>query len=245
MTDQDKNNRRFPTLGAGGGDRTAAVVRSVMSNVPIFGQALCEIISDLIPNQRIERVERYLELLGRQLEEMKVSADKVKEPENIDLIEDGAYQAVRALSDDRRRYLARAVATGIADDDAEKLKAKRILVLIGELDNGDMLLLESYNTRNDPKSHREGYQKYQKLAPERPVIGSPPELIERWQLHAASLQKLERLALLNNHIRVDHETGLPQFDRFSGEPEGCLSITALGVLVLTRVGLAEAEASPG
>ncbi|MGL3210654.1 hypothetical protein [Bradyrhizobium sp. BR 1433] len=55
------------------------------------------------------------------------------------------------------------VEAGIADGDAEKLKATRILVLIGELDDRDILLLESYNMHNDPKSHREGYQNTESL----------------------------------------------------------------------------------
>src|ERR1700692_2419056 len=119
MVDESKESRdgRLPELGPGGGDRTAAVIRSVISNVPIVGQTLAEIRTELIPNQRIERVEGYLKLLAMELDELKVSAEAAKVPESIDLIEDGAYQAVRALSEERRQYLARAVATGIAEDE--------------------------------------------------------------------------------------------------------------------------------
>jgi hypothetical protein len=239
MTDESKDqvDRHFPKLGAGGGDRTAAVVRSVISNIPFLGQPLSEIVTELIPNQRIERVEKYLLLLGKELEALKVSPDVAKAPQNIDLIEDGAYQAVRSLSDDRKQYLARAVAVGIVEDEAEKIKAKRILALISELDDGDLLLLDSFNTDSQPESYRKRYMRYQKLAPERPVIGSPANVVERWSIHEASLARLERLSLLNNQIHVNMETKLPRFDQFSGKPEGYLSITALGRLVLSRIGL--------
>jgi hypothetical protein len=238
MVDESKESRdgRLPELGPGGGDRTAAVIRSVISNVPIVGQTLAEIITELIPNQRIERVEGYLKLLAMELDELKVSAEAAKVPESIDLIEDGAYQAVRALSEERRQYLARAVATGIAEDEKHKIKAKRVLSIISELDDGYILLLDSFNGRSDPESHRRSFDKFQNLAPERPVIGAPTDVIERWQLHEASLARLERLLLLNKYIRIDHETKLPHFDQFTGEPEGHLSITALGKLILVRIG---------
>jgi hypothetical protein len=41
----DPKAQDIPSLGAGGGDRTAAVIRSVISNIPIVGQALAEVIN--------------------------------------------------------------------------------------------------------------------------------------------------------------------------------------------------------
>ena len=142
--------RDIPSSGPGGGDRTAAVIRSVISNIPIVGQALAEVITELVPNQRVERVEKYLLYLSEEIDSLKVeNVDAVmKRPENVDLIEDGVYQAIRALSDERKRYLVRAVAQGIGAEARDKLNEKRVLALIGDLDDSDLLLLDAFASGN-------------------------------------------------------------------------------------------------
>ena len=122
----------------------------MISNIPIVGQALAEVITELVPNQRVERVEKYLLYLSEEIDSLKVeNVDAVmKRPENVDLIEDGVYQAIRALSDERKRYLVRAVAQGIGAEARDKLNEKRVLALIGDLDDSDLLLLDAFASGN-------------------------------------------------------------------------------------------------
>jgi hypothetical protein len=94
-----------------------------------------------------------------------------------------------------------------------------------ELDDGDLLLLEAHAPRS--------LTIFDTIRPERPVA----TVQQQWQLYEASISRLERLGLLHNWIRVDHETELPKFDRFTGEAIGTIVITALGRLVLRNVGL--------
>lgn len=129
------------------------------------------------------------------------------------MIEDGVYLAARALTDERKQRLAYAVAHGIAVNDQYKLTEKRILAIIGELDDGDVLLLEAY-AGDRPRD------KIENQRPEQPVAGAPAEANERWQLYLASLAQLERLGVLQHNVSVDSYTGVPKFDRFSGKPTG-------------------------
>jgi hypothetical protein len=80
-------------------DHAAAVSRAVVGVVPIVGPALAEIISTIIPNQRLERLEAYLVHLTAQLEE--TSVGKTQNAANLDasdikLIEDGAFESSRS-----------------------------------------------------------------------------------------------------------------------------------------------------
>jgi hypothetical protein len=242
MVDRDgpeNEHKGTPALGAGGGDRTAAIVRSVVALVPFVGQALAEIITEIVPNQRIERAEQYLLYLSEELDALKLENVEavMKQPKNVDLIEDGAYQAVRAFSDERKRYLARAVAQGIGAHETDKLNEKRVLALIGDLDDGDLLLLEAFASGNSR------FEKFEKLRPEYPTINSQrPAKAERWGLYEASLARLERLSLIRKHVNVDNDTKLPEFDPFTGEPRGYHLVTSLGRLVLSRIGLSPTDA---
>lgn len=135
-----------PELGDNATDRTVAVLKSVAGLVPWAGTAFGEIISQTIPNQRIERLEKYLKHLALRLDAMQVDdiADKIKRVENVDFFEDGAYLAARAMSDERMKYIANCVAEGIAKDQLDKTREKRVLRLLQDLDDEEIILLNGY-----------------------------------------------------------------------------------------------------
>jgi hypothetical protein len=163
MNNQDRN-RQPPELGSNPRDREAALIRSLVGAIPYIGSALSEIITALIPNQRIERVEKYLLYLQQELARLVPDnlQERIRTPAAIDLIEDGAYQAARALSDERQRYIARCVASGIAADDVDHIREKRVLGILSQLDEEEILLLDAYGS-----SISEGGERFERLRPPR------------------------------------------------------------------------------
>ncbi|MCR6736593.1 MAG: hypothetical protein NVV83_22030 [Afipia sp.] len=237
MPEEPKNS--LPALGPRIPDRFAALLRSATGVVPFIGAAIAEVVTELVPNQRADRIEKYLLYLVDEIEALKLKApsEQLKTPESIDLIEDGAYQAARALSDERKRYIAHAVAQGIAAEDREKLSEKRILGLIGELDDEEMLILDAFGTDDIPQQGL----KFKQLIPPAATINAPREVIDRAALYKAALVKLERLSLVDNRVKLDNKTKLPEFDTFTGEPKGRRQISSLGRLVLRRAGLLQSK----
>ncbi|MCA6102786.1 hypothetical protein [Bradyrhizobium australafricanum] len=143
-TATDPNLPEKPDLGASGADVTVAVLRSFVSVIPGFGQALQEVVTAIVPNQRAERVEKYLVFLSGQIDRLQIAADEIKRPESVDLIEEGAYQAVRALTDERKLQIATVVANGLASEEQSKLRQKRLLKILGDLDDQELLILQAY-----------------------------------------------------------------------------------------------------
>jgi hypothetical protein len=213
-------------------DRIAAVMRSVVGAVPIVGSLLAEIVTEIVPNQRIERIEKFLLFLAEELDRRAIAdlRDRITKPETIDLIEEGGLQATRALTDERKRYLARCVANGIASDELGAVREKRVLNLLAQLDDEELLILDAYEA-----SPREN--KFEHLVPEPAVVGSPPEVVNREALYRAARDKLERLGLLETRVRLDPRTKMPEWDTFTGQPKGSRTVTRLGRLVLQRIGL--------
>jgi hypothetical protein len=228
------DNERPPVLGPNKQDRLASALRAIANAVPVVGNAIAEIITEIIPNQRIERVEQYLQFLASEIEALNLvdSTERMKRPENIELVEEGVYQATRAITEERRRYLARAVAHGIASDAEDRINESQILKLIESLDDRDLLILNAYQTRVTLSQT----SPFAKLIPDRPTINSSQEVRERYGFFRAAVDRLERVSLIRKRVPLN-KNSLPDFDRFTGEPKGQYEITPLGRLLLKRVGL--------
>jgi hypothetical protein len=95
-----------------------------------------------------------------------ITVEKIKQPEGVDLIEEGAYQAVRALTDERKQQIAKVVANGLASEDQSKLRQKRLLKILGDLDDQELVILQAY--ADDHSQAR-----LQEIMP-RPVAASAP-----------------------------------------------------------------------
>lgn len=248
MTEQ----RDLPTLGPTTPDRLAALVRSIASAVPVAGGLIAEAVTCYIPNQRIDRVERYLKLLTAKLDELLCAAASddaptadqlLRDPNNLDLIEQGVTQAMRALSEERLNYLANCVANGLQADARRKIHHRRLLDIVGELDDEELLILRAYKSHNP--------EEFDRLRPEQAHFTSSPEAVEAEAMYKAALGKLERVGLLEFKAQLveivqGSELGrgrpqkleVPAMDS-QGRPKGRFRITLPGRMVLRATGLVE------
>jgi hypothetical protein len=104
-------------LGATPRDSAVAALRGIVGAIPGAGPALAELST------------MFLTLLADRLKRLETVdlARKLRQPESIDLFEDGAYQAARALSEERREQIARLVADSISGERRDYLESKRVL----------------------------------------------------------------------------------------------------------------------
>lgn len=227
-----------PDFGDNANDKTVAVLKSVAGLVPWAGTALGEIISQIIPNQRIERLEKYLQHLALQLNQMQIPnvQDKIKSAENVDFFEDGAYLAARALSDERMKYIANCVANGIAKDQLDKTREKRVLRLLQDLDDEEILLLNGYCGQT-----KEAKNVFTELRPEPTCIGSSTEVISEETLFEKGIANLEKLGLIETHYPFAKKGEPLKFDSFGKIQKGQKKITWLGRILLKNIGLIETE----
>jgi hypothetical protein len=218
-------------------DRLVAAGRAIVSMVPFAGGALGEILTAVIPGQRSDRIAIYLARLGQRIEqleqqsqlEIKASADK------IDLIEEGAYQAARALSSERIDQIVEAVSAGLGADEVEVARRKRLLTLLGELDDDEVVLLNAFG-RNYANSDDDAWERVKR--PDFVHLGSSPEDRARQTLFDAGQEHLMRLGLLRKAyrkpMRRDEE---PTFDVNEGDFAHSVEISSLGRLLLAEIGL--------
>lgn len=219
------------TLGNTHADRTAALARALAGSVPVAGPFIAELVTAVIPNQRLDRVEAFLLALAEELERLGASS-KLSQSSNVPLVEEGIAQATRAFTGERRQFLANCVAHGVDADEQDKLNELKILRLLDEVGDDDLLILHAVG----------GPQADAKLgALKPPPLGAnaPDKDRARGELHRASIRKLLAIGFLSSAPYSDE----PRRWRFgkNGAMEDGPYISALGRMVLVRVGFGRSQ----
>ncbi len=221
-------------------DLLVSAAKSAVGIVPIAGSLLSELVGILIPNQRIDRLTKYVKVLDERISI--ISTEKINNLKNnddfIDLVEEGFVQASRAITDERRQYIALLVSNGITDDSIKLNESKQLLKILSELNDIEIIWLRFYlvPTISGDEEFREKHKNI--LQTIQTYIGADNENLTKSAIQNSYKEHLERLELIESKIRIDNKTKLPEFDAFTGRPKKSYStITTLGRLLLKQIGL--------
>lgn len=231
--------RKEGAMGTQKTDIVAILGKGLIGTIPFVGPLAAEIVGAIIPNQRIDRIETLLRLLESKItDEHKVKIqERLTEPECVDLIEDGFIQASRALSEERKEYIASILKNSLTDEALKHIEYKRLLSILGELNDLEVLILKSYCMhRGDPK-YNEFFEKHEKaLIPPRAHSGSSREEIDKYTVYKTHKIHLSSLGLLNQRFMKPKKGELPEFDEKSGMIKASgYEITSLGRLLLRSI----------
>ncbi len=221
-------------------DHLVTIAKSALGLVPFAGSILAEITGNIIPNQRMDRLVKYVKLLDEKLSKIPIDVlnNLLNNDEFVDLIEEGFVQASRALTDERRQYIASIISNGILDDNIELAESKYFLKLIQELNDIEIIWLCYYGNEFDKRT--EFYEKHKNVLKEIIVyLGDEKEIANKAAIQKSYIDHLARLKLVVHKFRTDKSTGSPKY-KSSGEPEiSGTNITTLGKLLLKQMDLIE------
>lgn len=215
----------------------AAVAKGVTGALPIAGPLLAEIVGSLIPKQRIDRVTTFLQELEQRLTSVEVKIFK----ENIlaiDLFEDAAIVASRALSEARNKYVVSFMKSSVSTDAASYDIKKKLLYILQDLTDRDIEILRSIQVRgyqvteseNHPDSLTES--SFRKLTEQNKIDYYAKQ--EVWPLHILTLERSgllkahrEEQDIDHNNRHVDLETGLPRISFYETSKLGDVFLSVI------------------
>jgi hypothetical protein len=217
-------------------DRLTEYASAGVSALPLVGGVLGQALNDVIPNQRIERIVKYIRLLESRLEaiEEKRVRTLLNDPVKQDLVVAGGSQAARALSDKRLKYIARIVANGIDNEEVENIRKSRLLRLLSELDDDEVAILNAYGSTY-AKGGTGSWDKVRR--PDPPTMGGPSKAVDDTKLYEAGTEQLFRLGLIEQKFSFVKKGELPEFDTRAGRFKGRFEISYLGRMLLREIGL--------
>lgn len=223
-------------------DLATMFAKSVVGAAPVVGSLLSEVAGAIIPNQRIDRIAKFAEILEQRLSTLEESflRSQLSNEEFVGIMEEAMIQASRSTSNDRREYLASIVASGLTDKEIEYNETRRILTILGELSDAEVILLRSYLVRTigGDEEFREKHKNI--VMRQQPVIAAPQIEKDKYAITVNYREHLISMGLLENEYQLERETGLQKIDTFTNAPEiRGRSLTGMGIFFLRQIGLAE------
>ena len=225
-------------------DVVASVLKGYLSSLPVLGPIVAEMIDDLIPNQRIDRIASLLRALESKInpeEKAKVEA-RILEEKSVDFLEDGFLQATRALSEERIEYIASLLKNGLTDEDLEENAYKRLLSILGEINDIEVLLLK-YHTKITTIGRAEEFRrKYPGILTDYLFIGTSQKEVDTHAICEAYTINLSRLGLIKSMFDRPWKDELPELDEETGMMKSSgYYITDLGRLLLRVINQSEED----
>lgn len=223
-------------------DRVVTAAKAVFGIVPV-GSVISEVIGELIPNQRMDRLVRFVEMLGQKVEHLddEVFRKRATHPDGVNLIEDGFFHAARAKSEARLEQIANIVANGLSANEQKRLEADRMLWILEKLNDVEVVLLRGSlpRTAQDYGLDEEYQTKHQIiLEPRAPHHGSEWSEIEEAALFDSYRGHLIELNLMKVNFKTPKRGEIPELDEKTGTMKASgRDITLLGRMFLDYLGL--------
>jgi len=230
------DEERRDGLDDGWRDRLVAIGKGAAGAVPFAGGILAEIIGAVIPGQRTDRIAAYIRTLAARFDRLDadIRTGIMSSAEKIDLIEEGGFQSARATSPERIEQIVEAVVRGMDETDADIVRRKRLLLLLGTLDEDEVTLLNAYG-RTYGGADRLAFERVNR--PDPPHMQSQPSDLDRNALYEIGKARLLGLGLLRKNFGNVSNGAVPKFDARRGDFEHTLEVSYLGRMLLREIGL--------
>lgn len=224
-------------------DKGVVLLKGITGAIPIIGSMIAEIIGEIIPNQRIDRMSELLYILNEKFAKLEIGQEelssKIKEEPYVNLLEEGLWQAARTSSHERKEHIASLLANSLNDEALNDIQQGVLLSLLGELNDIEILILYQHTmtARNDEDFHK----KYQDIL-RGPLahLGADQETINQSTIHNTYKEKLIRLNLLKREYKTPKKGELPEFDDKTGMiKEKSVKLTSLGRLLLKYIDMSD------
>lgn len=202
-------------LGFRRADATALVAKSVFGACPFADPLLSEIVGNVIPNQRLERLEKFTRVLEGRLDgvHQTVFEERLKTTDGVDHLEDALHQAVRATTEERLKYIASVMVSGLTQEEIAHNQQKHLMWLLGQLINAEVLSLAWINT---PRNEEFRKKHWEVVRPRSKEMGSSQETLDEATVYDAYKAHLVSLGLLRPRFKSVRKGEFPEFDKNTG-----------------------------
>jgi hypothetical protein len=127
-------------------DYITLAVKGMLGAIPFAGSLLAELAGTIIPNQRVDRIVKFAEVLETRLSDLEHEFvnSQLRNDSFTDLLEEGVRQAARAYTNERTEYIANLISNSLSPDQIEYTESKQLLTILSELNDAEIIWLRFY-----------------------------------------------------------------------------------------------------
>jgi hypothetical protein len=223
-------------------DYVASAAKSALGAVPFVGSLLAEVAGTIIPNQRIERIVKFAELLEAKVNklEQEFIRSQLTNEYFTDLLEEGLRQASRSITDERREYIASIIANSLSTSDINIIESKHLLRILNEVNDIEIIWLRFYLVPTIGGD--EEFRNKQKDILERITVflNSQDDVRSKAAIQESYKEHLAQLGLIEPLYKVDRQTKQLELESVSGKMKvNRYQLAPLGRLLLNQINLIE------
>ena len=191
----------------------------------------------------IDRISKFaveLEQRVRSLEHAEELKEQLGSEHFTDLLEEGIRQAARSLSDERRRYIASLIVSGLSAENIAHAESRHLLRTLDEINDVEVIWLNVHQETivGDDEVFWKKHESV--LQPAVAALGSSTQELDKHTLQESYKEHLCQLGLLERRYQMNLRTRQPEFDRNGKQKIQGYEITSFGALLLRHIGLGEA-----
>lgn len=210
-------------------------VSAVVGMIPVVGGVVSELVQNLIPNQRQDRIVKFIESLSNELDKIKFDIAELRQKfENVKygtFTYDCLKSVVNNVYDEKIEYYKKLCLNAITEDEKNLIHCERILKILEQLDYYEILYLifyEKCNTIGPSEMRQSLYDKlgFDILQPSY-YIGMQIEQRDEETYKQITLNNLCNTGLLDMEVK---------YNSSGRNPRTTYKITTLGRLVLRKIG---------
>lgn len=214
-------NQPVPNLRSESADHITTALKGGLGAIPLVGSLMAEIVGNVIPNQRVDRLIQFVQLLQQRLTHLEadVLRQKLASQASIDLLEDAFLLASRATSKERLENISDVLANGLIPEELNHAESKRMLWLLGQLNDQEIVILRGRlpMTREEFAADAQFQQLHDELlSPDASHLGSSEDELENAALKASYRQHLCDLDLIRPRFSKPRRGEIPELDGNTG-----------------------------
>ncbi|MBK7872211.1 MAG: hypothetical protein IPJ74_16830 [Saprospiraceae bacterium] len=134
-------------LNENNSDKLVKLINATLGEVPLVGGALVELLSSVIPNQRIDRMVEFIKILTEELnnQEQELLRSQILDESFNGLLEDVIESTIRTIGNERRHQLSKIVHTGLTSNKEELIELRLITRTLKKLNDIEMIILKYHS----------------------------------------------------------------------------------------------------
>lgn len=210
---------------------------STFGFIPYIGSAMSAMVTSIIPNQRIERLVKFVITLDERMtkNEQQLLKSRVMDESFVDFVDDVLESAIKSAGDERREQLIKILREGLDSNHEKLIDLRRITRTLRDINDVEFVILKSESFLDSNESSK-FYKKHSEVLDSQYIYNTANEEdLDKYYIFQGYISNLISLGLLDREFQVSAKTTITSSDSKFKIKKSQYGITDFGRLIVKYI----------